>query len=387
LSRPPAVFISSTFYDLRQIREDLCEFIEKQLGYYALLSEKPSFPVDPDVRAVENCRGRVQDDADVFVLVIGGRYGSVDDATAKSVTNLEYLAASAKGIPVYVFIDKHVLSLLAVWQDNKDADFSKQVDNIRLFDFIERVRSTDGVWTYGFETAQEIVGVLRTQLAYLMCAGLELSRRYRMRGDELPGDLSGAALRIALEEPECWEYRLFGQVLLDETRRYRDLRFQREWNLALGSVESVPLVETPAWSIARLTELRHLGESLATLVNEALPVALGPPGQPGDKHGLISTARHIAEVYRSAIEWQQRVRRAHVEAEWERLSQVLAAFADDLISKTENLACECLPKVESALAEPRGGAPAVVDLTFNLELSSMAEFDSEMDKLFRDLLG
>ena len=73
-SRPPCVMVSSTFYDLRQIRDDLRQFIEG-LGYRPLLSEHPSFPIDPDTTTIENCRRRVEQDADILVLVIGGRYG------------------------------------------------------------------------------------------------------------------------------------------------------------------------------------------------------------------------------------------------------------------------------------------------------------------------
>ena len=35
----PAVMVSSTFYDLRQIRADLMDFIQDDLGYRPLLSE------------------------------------------------------------------------------------------------------------------------------------------------------------------------------------------------------------------------------------------------------------------------------------------------------------------------------------------------------------
>src|SRR2546426_4163085 len=92
---------SSTFYDLRQVRADLTAFIVDELGYVPLLSELNSFPVDPDAATAENCRRRVEEDADILILVVGGRYGSVDSDTAKSITNLEYLAARSKGIPIY----------------------------------------------------------------------------------------------------------------------------------------------------------------------------------------------------------------------------------------------------------------------------------------------
>jgi hypothetical protein len=97
----PAVLVSSTFYDLKQIRTDLKHFLTDDLGYRALLSEDPSFPINPDLTAIENCRRRVEQDADILILVIGGRYGSIDDRSAKSVTNLEYLGARAKAIPIF----------------------------------------------------------------------------------------------------------------------------------------------------------------------------------------------------------------------------------------------------------------------------------------------
>src|SRR5262245_9934914 len=112
MSSPPKVMVSSTFYDLRHVRADLARFIADDLGYVPLLSELPSFPVNPDLDTVANCRARVEQDADIFILVIGGRYGSIDDKTDSSITNLEFLAARQKGVPVYSFIEKSILALL-----------------------------------------------------------------------------------------------------------------------------------------------------------------------------------------------------------------------------------------------------------------------------------
>ena len=162
--------VSSTFYDLRQIRDDLRQFIEG-LGYRPLLSEHPSFPIDPDATTIENCRRRVEQDADVLVLVIGGRYGSIDATPNKSVTNLEYTSARHKRIPIYVFIDPQVLALLPLWKRNQAADFSEQVDSPRLFEFIEHVRTIDAVWMNEFRIACDITDALRTQFAYQQQAG------------------------------------------------------------------------------------------------------------------------------------------------------------------------------------------------------------------------
>lgn len=91
MNHPPAVFVSSTCYDLKQVRADLKAFIES-LGLEPVISEYDAFPVDPNVTTVENCLRVVDAKADIFVLIVGGRYGAVQDK-GKSVTNLEYLRA------------------------------------------------------------------------------------------------------------------------------------------------------------------------------------------------------------------------------------------------------------------------------------------------------
>jgi hypothetical protein len=45
------------------------------------------------------------------------------------------------GISILNFIDKNILNALNFWKDNKTADFSKIVDNIKIFDFIDDIRT------------------------------------------------------------------------------------------------------------------------------------------------------------------------------------------------------------------------------------------------------
>jgi hypothetical protein len=127
MSISPYVMVSSTFYDLRQVRANLSKFISDELGYIPLLSELPSFPINPDLSTIENCRARVENNADIFVLIIGGRYGSIDDETNKSITNLEFLAARQKGIPINAFIERGILSVIPVWKKIKTLISAKQL--------------------------------------------------------------------------------------------------------------------------------------------------------------------------------------------------------------------------------------------------------------------
>jgi hypothetical protein len=380
--------VSSTFYDLRQIRADLTSFIVDQLGYVPLLSELNSFPVDPDAATTENCRRRVEEDADILVLVVGGRYGSIDAETAKSITNLEYLAARSKGIPIYAFVEKKVLALVPVWRQNQDANFAGIVDDTRVLQFIDQIRSVDKVWTQEFETAREIMDALRIQLAYLMGEGLfrRLQLRRRLREARFLERLRGEALRIVLERPRAWEYRLFGQVLADEIEPYLDLKRDYELGVVLGLGDYVSLEDFHPWAQGRLSELKRTVTALSKLMNEVLHEAFGPPGTPGDAEAIVFVARRIGEVYRCALEWAQGVRRAAVD---ERLSAVvaeLAGFADDIIGQIEGVGPQFLDRINEALTQPPGAEASVVEVALTLTIPNFERFQQAL-RIVLDELG
>src|SRR5256885_8779743 len=125
----PRVFVSSTYYDLKHIRSSLEVFIES-LGYDAILSEKGVIPYTPDIPLDESCYREVQN-SDIYVLIIGGRYGSEISLNKKSsskefydqyesITKREYKNALDKDIPTYIFIDRSVYSEYQTFLNNKD---------------------------------------------------------------------------------------------------------------------------------------------------------------------------------------------------------------------------------------------------------------------------
>src|ERR1700683_3343778 len=112
----PKVFVSSTYYDLRYIRASLEIFIES-LGFDAILSEKGDIAYTSDRPLDESCYREVEN-ADIFTLILGGRYGSEVSSGSKkpkdffdryeSITKKEYSSAIDKDIPVYILIEKAV---------------------------------------------------------------------------------------------------------------------------------------------------------------------------------------------------------------------------------------------------------------------------------------
>lgn len=382
----PCVMVSSTYYDLRQVRTDLEGFLSGELGYHPLLSEFPSFPIDPDKTAIENCRRRVEQNADILVLVIGGRYGSIDPRSDRSVTNLEYLAARAKGIPIYAFVEKKILAVLPLYGANPTGDFSVVVDNPHLFKFIKDVRNTDQVWTLEFETAQDIIKSLRVQFAHLFQESIRLAAKYRQSHlRQTLAHLGAEAFSLALEQPRGWEYRLFARVLQDEISACRELKLRYRNAYTLGRGERVSIRDITEWSSPRINELERVADVLNRAINSDLPKAFGAPGEPGSVEVIVSTALLIGEAYREALEWSLRVRRTSGHEDLRPVIDALAIFPDDMLTKIESLGDPFLKRIEAALISASPDNPATVDASIVIDLSNTDQFYLALRRLEEDV--
>lgn len=370
-SHSPTTFISSTFYDLRQIRVDLFNFIKGQLGYRALASEHDSFPVDPDIDTIENCRERVQKDADCMVLIIGNRYGSIPTKLSKSVTNLEYEVARAKGIPIYTFIQKDILAILPAWESNPNGDFSTIVDNPALFHFINNIRSSGRQWTFPFDTAQDIVNALRKQFAYLMMSGLELQKRLSGKENKLY-NLNGKLLKIAVEQADGWQGRLFGQAIIDEIASRHELKRAFETGVALGPGENLEASGYNGWVQLRLSEVLRLFSAINRTVDKSLHDAF----ETDDIDTIIYGARQIGRIYEEAIEWSQRVRRARVPEIFENLTQEVALVTMQLIRQTEDFGPRLVEEIDCVLQSDSD--EKTVKLTFKIDVENAEQLNIKL---------
>ena len=107
----PRVFISSTFYDLLHVRDDIDRFIS-ELGYEAVRHESGSVPYGKD-EAPEKYAYREVELCDIIVCIIGGRFGTESrDEKGYSITQNEIKKALDSGIPVFIFIEKTIFMLL-----------------------------------------------------------------------------------------------------------------------------------------------------------------------------------------------------------------------------------------------------------------------------------
>lgn len=385
LGKKPTVFISSTCYDLRQLRANLKEFFQDGLGYDVLLSEYDSFPLDPQLSAVENCLRVVDERADVFVLVIGQRYGWVDKS-GRSVTNMEFLRAQAKQIPIYVFVDKQILSILPAWEKNPDMDVTGIADSSKLFEFIRTIRSEMNLWTFSFETAQDIAGTLKTQIGYLFndCLSLRLRATPSILKPKVR-ELSGQAFRTALIRPFFWPYKLFAHVLGDGLAVLANRRRDFIYGITLDPPRQLnSLQEVLDYIPMQTSQILRASDALSVVFNKALPEAIEAAESIGDAEGVIYCAQKILEVYALIIDWSLSFRTLVVEADPEcgDIINTFAQMCSVTLEDIERFSGACAEKILTIPDDPKDDElPEKVELALKLTPPDLSAFNRAVDSL------
>jgi len=165
----PRIFLSSTFYDLKQVRADLERFIREHLGYEPVLNEEGHIPYGAQDKLEEYCYKEVGL-CDIFVAIVGGRFGSSSQHDPYSVTQMEIKTALKQGRQVYVFIEKSVYSEYQTYLVNKSATSIQYrfVDDVRIYKFIEEIlQLPNNNPVHPFETPENIPYFLKEQWAGL----------------------------------------------------------------------------------------------------------------------------------------------------------------------------------------------------------------------------
>lgn len=174
----PKVFVSSTFYDLKHVRASLEVFIHS-LGFDSVLSEKGDIAFHPDTALDESCYREAQS-ADIFVLIVGGRYGSAasvqDSANGRapelyeSITRKEFESAQNADVPTFILVEGAVHAEYQTFMRNRSNSTVKyaHVDSNNVFLLIEAIfEKSRNNPVYAFDRATDITSWLREQWAGL----------------------------------------------------------------------------------------------------------------------------------------------------------------------------------------------------------------------------
>lgn len=374
-----ALFVSSTCYDLTQVRVDIRNFAES-FGLEPIMSEFDSFPASPYERNVNNCLEAVRNRADIFLLIVGGRYGSSNDS-GKSITNMEFNEACAKGIPKYVFVKENIINLLPIWKDNPDADYKSCVDTPKLFEFVSHLRDSGETWVYPFSTAQDITSTLRKQLSYLFSDCLDLRRRLNKSKMDLT-QLEPKPLRLVIEKPKGWEYLLFAQLLQDSIESYAIKKLDVELGISYGEIIFLQDVkEILKWIQLKLDLIQNTIQHITAAINFGYTKAIGKFGEPSDISRMIHLTKRIGDGYSQLLEWKLQFLRVEVKSEFNRLIELISELASNSINEIENFSKNLYSQVENLIRNEEDHRGTTVEITLTLTIPDCKELYQEIGRI------
>ena len=192
----PRIFVSSTYYDLKHVRERLEKFIDNY-GFEPILFESDNVTYQHG-KEIDHSAYYEVGLCHLMILIVGGRYGasSTPDKVIEerkkydddyiSITRKEFETAIFKNIPVLIFIDKNVYGEYQTYKKNQDLidelnlaklrtkDVQKftfaNVDHVNVFKFIDVLRSNP---IKTFERVEEIENYIKAQLSGMFYLYLE----------------------------------------------------------------------------------------------------------------------------------------------------------------------------------------------------------------------
>jgi len=187
----PRIFISSTYYDLKQTREDLASFLSS-LGYEPVRNEEGNIPFGKENTLESYCMREINH-VDILVSIIGGRFGSSSSESRWSISNEELRTAIKNKKQVYIFIDSQVAAEYETYLLNKGNSMNfKYVDNIKIYEFIEEIKGlTSNNNIKEFSTSSQIQQYLKEQLAGLFQSFLD--QQSKMKDIDLAAKLESTA--------------------------------------------------------------------------------------------------------------------------------------------------------------------------------------------------
>lgn len=357
--QPLSLFISSTCYDLKSLREHIRAEIGSW-GHDPVMSEYPSFPVSPELSTVENCKRVVRERADLLVLIIGGKRGSLDPQTQRSVVNSEYQEAKLVGLDCIVFVDKQVWDLVPIYRKNKEVDFTPTVDNPAVFAFIEKIID-DTKWVFSFSRTEDILETLRIQLSTRFRDLLVRSRQNRLTVPRAFAAEPTHITRIALDKEDLWEFRLASEVLKDRARRIDEKFDELDSGFVVRRTRFLPGPDTLNYIQDLLDDLVNTMQAVSKVLSRQLTPAFGPPGVAGDAEKIKAACDNIYFLYLALFEWELDVRFVRPHEVFQELFPRMHGWTAQMRDELRRLPTE----MEKLLATPGLTGSHTISLTIN----------------------
>ncbi|HET9284329.1 MAG TPA: DUF4062 domain-containing protein [Candidatus Angelobacter sp.] len=217
------VFVSSTFSDLREERQAAVEAI-LTAGHIPAGMELFAAGDESQMKVIKQWI----DESDVYLLILGGRYGSIDPKSGKSYTQLEYEYALSQGNPLFACvikdaalearvkkhgmetIDKHrkewdafreliQSKLVEFWEDTKDI----KIAIANKLGQLSRRENLIG-WVRAHKEAD--LPALSNEIARLSKENSELRTQLGAKSEVFINGLSYSRIKSILQNRGAWEF-------------------------------------------------------------------------------------------------------------------------------------------------------------------------------------
>lgn len=119
------VFVSSTYEDLQEERKKVMEAL-LQMNCFPVGMEYFNASDDSQWEVIKS----LIRECDYYVLIVAGRYGSIEEKSGKSYTQKEYEYAVEQGVPVISFVHKHP-ELLPAAKNEQEQLKREKLDNFK----------------------------------------------------------------------------------------------------------------------------------------------------------------------------------------------------------------------------------------------------------------
>lgn len=218
ISKRLQIFISSTFVDLIEERQAAVEAV-LTAGHIPAGMELFTSGDESQMTVIEQWI----DESDVYLLILGGRYGSIEEKSGKSYTHLEYEYAVSKGKPLFACVvnepslEERVKvrgsEILEKENPKKLKDFRAEVTTrmVRFWDDAKDIKITIGETLSHLSRQEELVGWVRPgdavdagflaeEIARLSKENSELRAQLLVHGQTVIHGLSAEQMHELLKE-------------------------------------------------------------------------------------------------------------------------------------------------------------------------------------------
>lgn len=217
-------YIGSTYADLRPFREAAFEQV-MQMGVQAVGTEYFSATATPPL---ERCLEAVRE-SDVYILILGHRYGFIPEGHERSVTHLEYYEAVRLNHTILAFVLSDTVPVAATSievEPRRRAQLDEFKNEVLRSRIVERIETVDG---FRASLAAALFRVLETRPATeptsSMTARLATCQRESEQYKKVIEDLTAKIRRVVPADP-IWRGRNFR---LDELLCFALLPFQEQF--------------------------------------------------------------------------------------------------------------------------------------------------------------